>query len=170
VADLAARQILVGGAVHDSQLSVYPPGSSGFKKHVDTKSILAQGGRKISILLYLNARTWCTGGSLRLFPAVGSSVDVPPVGGRLVVFWSDMPHLVMPIDKGGGPRVAMTLWVEGSPLANHPALMAHPRAAAQAALPPVSAWWWGRVAAAVWRSHPAEKPLGRVRRGWLPRR
>eukprot|EP00747_Dinoflagellata_sp_TGD_P017191 gnl/TRDRNA2_/TRDRNA2_125660_c0_seq2.p1 gnl/TRDRNA2_/TRDRNA2_125660_c0~~gnl/TRDRNA2_/TRDRNA2_125660_c0_seq2.p1 ORF type:complete len:319 (-),score=49.71 gnl/TRDRNA2_/TRDRNA2_125660_c0_seq2:3-959(-) len=74
--------------------------------------------REYTCILYLNAEDWDAshdGGCLRVFPAassteLGSSLDLAPIGGRLVVFCSrTMRHAVLPSRR---QRIAMTMWLE----------------------------------------------------------
>ena len=36
--------------------------------------------------------------------------DVEPAADRLVLFWSNQSHEVLPVAGGGGPRCAFTQW------------------------------------------------------------
>jgi Rps23 Pro-64 3,4-dihydroxylase Tpa1-like proline 4-hydroxylase len=79
-------------------------------------------GRRLTLLVYLNPG-WTTeqGGALRLTPPAAflpppasgeevspEAIDVYPVGGRMVLFYSaEIPHEVMPTF---GDRHAITIW------------------------------------------------------------
>eukprot|EP00873_Tetraselmis_striata_P043355 jgi/Tetstr1/463619/TSEL_008481.t1 len=111
----------------DAMLSLYPPPSGRFQKHIDNT---ARDGRCLTVLLYLNPG-WeaASGGALRLWPlqtghVQGSlittaaqtlsrgegaePVDLLPVAGRLAMFYSDrVLHEVLPTHK---LRHAVTQW------------------------------------------------------------
>ena len=92
----------------DAMLSIYPPPSGRFQKHIDNT---ARDGRCLTVLLYLNTG-WTPemGGALKLWPlktgqVEGSlittaaqtlsrgggvePVELPPIAGRLAMFYSD---------------------------------------------------------------------------------
>eukprot|EP00746_Dinoflagellata_sp_MGD_P035125 gnl/MRDRNA2_/MRDRNA2_18395_c0_seq1.p1 gnl/MRDRNA2_/MRDRNA2_18395_c0~~gnl/MRDRNA2_/MRDRNA2_18395_c0_seq1.p1 ORF type:complete len:515 (+),score=55.14 gnl/MRDRNA2_/MRDRNA2_18395_c0_seq1:129-1673(+) len=82
--------------------------------------------RKLTTILYLQSN-WSAqqGGCLRMFEPtdppdadlekvdLGKYVDIPPLGGRLLIFWSDkMPHCVLPTYalSAESHRWAFTIW------------------------------------------------------------
>jgi SM-20-related protein len=100
------------------QLGFYPCGTGAkYTPHLDRNPGEVGNRREITFLLYLNAdwdvNKW--GGQLRLHPDPTegrvSTVDVEPLGGRIVVFKSgEQVHEVMPCE--GRDRLALTLWCE----------------------------------------------------------
>ena len=101
----------------DAMLACYEPGDR-FQQHVDNT---AGDGRRLTCLVYMNmneegkkgekGEKGEKGGYLRLHGVgkQGESVDLEPVGGRLVLFWSDrVSHEVREQKKG--ERWALTVW------------------------------------------------------------
>ena len=89
---------------------VYYPNGGFYVRHVDATPGTPTVLRKFSILLYLNTQNWTAdmGGQLRLFPNNDTSVDVLPVGGRLVIFESDrIPHQVVETNQ---TRLVLVGW------------------------------------------------------------
>jgi hypothetical protein len=99
-------------------LAVYPPGGH-YQLHVDNPSTI-RNGRILTAILYLNPE-WTAehGGELELYPPGSTNktledsapvARVEPVGGRLLVFWSDArnPHRVLP--AAVQHRCAITCW------------------------------------------------------------
>ena len=102
------------------QLGAYTAWSGArYTRHLDSNPWEQANRREITILLYVN-QGWdaeANGGCLRLHPCEegggggGGSVDVEPIGGRLVIFPSaHVPHEVLPCSAG--ERLALTLWLE----------------------------------------------------------
>jgi Rps23 Pro-64 3,4-dihydroxylase Tpa1-like proline 4-hydroxylase len=125
---------------HDAQISLFPSGG-GFAKHFDTKSLHGPG-RKVTIILYLNAPEWSGGGQLRIFPAetMGGSaapVTIEPTAGTVVVMRADVPHEVLPSTAPG--RMALTVWVDGALMDKHPSFVPLPVS------PPVRRAFWQRI-------------------------
>lgn len=111
----------------ESHLALYPIGSD-YKRHLDqfeTRDNKLQPQRQISCILYLN-QDWIEndGGHLRLYFNPKSDVtdsnilknlqleelqlDISPVGGRLVIFFSDtFYHAVLPASRD---RMSLTGW------------------------------------------------------------
>eukprot|EP00941_MAST-03F_sp_MAST-3F-sp1_P003736 g3736.t1 len=107
----------------DAMVTCYPSGGARYTRHcdnhcnVDGKSVGIGdncNGRRVTSLLYLNY-DWRfnqgLGGELRIFAPDGKRVrvELPPLGGRLVLFWADfrVPHEVLPANF---KRYAVTLW------------------------------------------------------------
>jgi Rps23 Pro-64 3,4-dihydroxylase Tpa1-like proline 4-hydroxylase len=74
--------------------------------------------RKLTFILYLNDEKYVDGGELRLVLSEHEIRDIPPVGGRVVVFWSDeIPHEVLPSaphvsnENADYDRYALTVWI-----------------------------------------------------------
>ena len=92
--------------------TVYPMGTV-YKRHLD--QFRQNDHRRLSVLCYLNSN-WqeADGGQLRLyFPPTSNSAetsrDILPIGGRLVVFRSDLlEHEVLPATR---PRYSLTGWL-----------------------------------------------------------
>ena len=79
-------------------LAVYPGEGKGYKRHKDATE---NGGRKLTAIVYLNS-DWDKrfGGCLRIWGknASGPAPDtIEPVGGRLVIFFSNLWHEVLPL-------------------------------------------------------------------------
>lgn len=100
----------------ESHLALYPTGT-GYKKHIDRfkGNSKNQPVRQISCILYLN-EDWLdeNGGHLRLYMNKKnhsnneSNIDIAPIGGRLVVFLSDIfYHEVLPANRD---RASLTGW------------------------------------------------------------
>ena len=95
------------------QLTCYPGGGARYVRHVDNNSISegrARGpGRCITCIYYAN-NEWkaADGGELRLH-LESQTVDIAPLGDRLVLFWSDerVPHEVLP---SYAARYAVSMW------------------------------------------------------------
>ena len=69
--------------------------------------------RKLTCLVYLNP-SWAEGdgGELELVPWLAPPVQIPPLGGRLVLFRSDLVlHRVLP---SRARRFCFTIWVDGA--------------------------------------------------------
>jgi len=141
----------------NAKLAVTEHGGHGYPLHVDNPQGIASGDtRKLTCILYLNPdhEEGTDGGEIRLYlppeetQAEASdtecpwrTVDLSPIGGRLLVFWSDeIPHEVLPTsssfssftaENGGGSdsdndssssfrdkdRYALTIWIPTSDVA-----------------------------------------------------
>eukprot|EP00747_Dinoflagellata_sp_TGD_P038195 gnl/TRDRNA2_/TRDRNA2_139524_c0_seq2.p1 gnl/TRDRNA2_/TRDRNA2_139524_c0~~gnl/TRDRNA2_/TRDRNA2_139524_c0_seq2.p1 ORF type:complete len:366 (-),score=68.63 gnl/TRDRNA2_/TRDRNA2_139524_c0_seq2:232-1293(-) len=102
-----------------NKLAVCMGEESSYDKHIDN-----MGGddmRKLTALLYLQEH-WQPdmGGCFRMFPptadeSIDKCEDIPPIGGRLLVFWSDTRvHSVCPSFAPDGAeqhRWALTVWL-----------------------------------------------------------
>ena len=108
-------------AAATNKLAVCLGDSSTYDKHIDN-----MGGndlRKLTVLLYLQERGgWepAMGGEFRMYSSEASEgvdvfEDIPPVGGRLLAFWSDVRvHSVCPSFAPAGAeqhRWALTVWL-----------------------------------------------------------
>jgi hypothetical protein len=106
----------------EAMVTCYPGNGTRYIRHVDNPN---GNGRKLTVLYYLN-HGWQEGdgGELRIHDLSTSRqaddsydkasdgpafVDIPPIGGTMVVFYSDsrVPHEVLPACK---PRFAITHW------------------------------------------------------------
>ncbi len=120
----------------NAKLAVTEHGGAKYPLHVDNPQGLASGDtRKLTCILYLNPNHQedVDGGEIRLFlPAENGtdswkSLDLSPIGGRFLVFWSDeIPHEVLPtsLDESITPnqnhekdRYALTIWIPTSDVA-----------------------------------------------------
>ncbi len=119
------QHLYLGLFALESHLALYAKGT-GYKKHIDRFKVnskshaINQPLRQISCILYLN-QDWLveSGGQLRLYlnKANGTqltssidvqSLDISPLGGRLVVFLSDtFYHEVLPATQD---RMSLTGW------------------------------------------------------------
>lgn len=101
----ALNQALYLGLLElESHFAWYPPGAA-YARHVDR---FARDSRRVlSTVLYLNA-DWRPGdgGELRV-QLEGGALDVPPRGGTLAIFASDLPHEVLP---ARGERFSLAGW------------------------------------------------------------
>lgn len=98
----------MGLAGFSIQLAVFEPGGH-YQAHRD--ALRGDRARRITAILYLN-QGWQArdGGCLRVHTA-GTTRDIEPRGGRLVVFLSDrLLHEVLP---GSAQRQAATAWFHG---------------------------------------------------------
>lgn len=100
------RGLYLGLEDYESHFALYPPGAF-YQKHLDR--FRDDDRRAVSAVLYLNP-DWQAeqGGALRLYLADGSTRDVLPEAGSLLVFLSaDMPHEVLPASR---ERLSLTGW------------------------------------------------------------
>jgi SM-20-related protein len=100
------QSLYLGLEDYESHFALYPPGAF-YQKHVDR--FRDDDRRAVSAVLYLN-QDWQAeqGGALRLYLADGSSRDVLPQAGSLLLFLSaDMPHEVLPATR---ERLSLTGW------------------------------------------------------------
>jgi Rps23 Pro-64 3,4-dihydroxylase Tpa1-like proline 4-hydroxylase len=128
----------------NAKLAVTEHGGAKYPLHVDNPQGLAAGDtRKLTCILYLNPHHEedTDGGEIRLFlPSPETSVaeaktssssssppwrtlDLSPIGGRLLVFWSDeIPHEVLPTTSSSPnndkDRYALTIWIPTSDAAS----------------------------------------------------
>jgi SM-20-related protein len=106
------RGLMAGLEDFQGHFALYPRGI-GYARHFDR--LVGSDVRAISAALYLNDR-WeeDDGGQLRLYVGGGTSVDVLPLGGRLVAFQSDrFEHEVLPARR---ERMSFTGWFRRRPL------------------------------------------------------
>jgi len=90
---------------YESHFSLYPPGAF-YHRHLDR--FRDDDRRTVSAVLYLN-QDWRPeyGGALRLYTP-GQSLEITPLGGRLVVFLSaEIAHEVLPTTH---ERLSLTGW------------------------------------------------------------
>ena len=106
------------------QLARYLPDGSVYVRHLDKcTSTLEQMGllgwlrasdyrhRAVTVILYLNAPDWKSGGNLRCYGENDSSSDINPTGGTMILFDSSkVEHQVLPSSM---ERYALTLWING---------------------------------------------------------
>ena len=86
-------------------LAAYPP-NGFYRRHLDSYNG-EDIPRKVTVLLYLLYQPQ-QGGHLRCHLPAGP-LDIAPLPGRVVVFWSqEVEHEVLP---SHGERAALTLWV-----------------------------------------------------------
>lgn len=100
------RGLFLGLEDFECHFALYPAGAF-YKRHLDR--FRDDDRRMVSAVLYLNLG-WREGhgGELRLYFKDGSTLDVPPCGGCLVVFLSgELPHEVLP---AGCERLSLTGW------------------------------------------------------------
>ena len=100
------RSLYLGLEDYESHFALYPPGAF-YQKHLDR--FRDDDRRAVSAVFYLNP-DWQAeqGGALRLYLADGSTHDVLPQAGTLVVFLSaDLPHEVLPATR---ERLSLTGW------------------------------------------------------------
>lgn len=100
------RGLYLGLEDYESHFALYPPGAF-YQKHVDR--FRDDDRRTVSAVLYLN-QGWRPeqGGVLRLYLADGTTRDVLPQAGSLLVFLSaDLPHEVLPASR---ERLSLTGW------------------------------------------------------------
>jgi SM-20-related protein len=92
------RACWLGLEVFESHYAWYPPGAI-YQRHRDRHS--DSDARVLSAVLYVN-EPWPddAGGALRLFVREGESLDIAPLGGRLVLFLAaDFEHEVLVADR-----------------------------------------------------------------------
>ena len=110
-------ELVAAGPPHRSQpmLALYPGDGACYPRHTDNPD---DNGRICTCILYLNG-SWKEGdgGELRIAPNMRAddppealiALDIPPVMGRFVMFFSDerVPHEVLPAHAS---RAACTIW------------------------------------------------------------
>lgn len=100
------RELFLGLEDFEAHFALYPPGAF-YRKHLDR--FRDDDRRAVSAVLYLNP-DWLPGegGELRLYLGDGSTHDVLPEAGTLVVFLSgELPHEVLPASR---ERLSLTGW------------------------------------------------------------
>ena len=107
--DLGNGRLLVR---HEMQCTCYPGNGARYVRHVD--DALQHRGRRLTCIVYANPE-WeaAHGGQIRLYvkrDGKEKPVDVAPLDGRLLLFWSDSrcPHEVLPAHK---ERYAVSVWI-----------------------------------------------------------
>mmetsp|Transcript_51124 Transcript_51124/g.91016 ORF Transcript_51124/g.91016 Transcript_51124/m.91016 type:complete len:586 (+) Transcript_51124:51-1808(+) len=109
-----------------AMLATYPGGGAAYTPHTDNYFLKEKGGRangrELTAIIYANPPDWDLekdGGGLRLYLGsqglptcpklqTANTEIVSPVGGRLVIFFSELWHEVMPCER---VRRALTLWI-----------------------------------------------------------
>lgn len=103
------RRFYLGLRELEAHLAAYPMGAY-YKKHLDR--FRDDDRRALTVICYLNEH-WAPedGGLLRFWPdpsGEGECLDIPPLGGTLVTFLSDLYwHEVLPAQR---QRLALTGW------------------------------------------------------------
>ncbi|MDM8348739.1 2OG-Fe(II) oxygenase [Pseudomonas sp. sp1636] len=100
------RELYLGLEDCECHFALYPPGAF-YQKHVDR--FRDDDRRAVSAVFYLNP-DWQPeqGGALRLYLADGTTREVLPEAGSLLVFRSaDLPHEVLPASR---ERLSLTGW------------------------------------------------------------
>ena len=121
------KELQLSNQSFNAKLAVTLPGGSTYPLHIDNiQGLQANDIRKLTVILYLNPMYETKdGGELRLYLANETVVTLSPIGGRLVMFWSDeIPHEVLPTapdaDKYNESldRYALTIWLPTDNLRN----------------------------------------------------
>lgn len=101
------RRFFLGLKDYEFHFAFYPPGTF-YKKHRD--SFKSDDARKITVLLYLNSN-WKPedGGELMLYRDELPPLKIEPLGGRLLVFESEMEHEVL---MSKADRYSITGWLK----------------------------------------------------------
>ena len=105
----AAGRVVVH-APKNAMAAVYPGGGAAYARHRDNSGD-PDNGRAVTAILYANGSDWDVdrdGGALVVAEAGGGDRAVAPVGGRVVLFRSDLEHEVRPAFAA---RAALTLWL-----------------------------------------------------------
>lgn len=101
------RELMLGLVECESHYAVYPPGA-GYTRHLDR--LRESDARVVSAVFYLN-QAWrvADGGALRLYLADGSSRDIFPHAGTLLLFLSaQFEHEVLPATR---ERMSIACWL-----------------------------------------------------------
>lgn len=111
-------------ASFNAKLAVTSPGGSVYPLHIDNpQGLSVDDTRKLTCILYLNPDYKDQdGGQLRILLSDGEeglqTIDIPPSGGMLLLFWSDeIPHEVLPTAPDAHAedehldRYALTIWI-----------------------------------------------------------
>ena len=107
------RELMLGLVECESHYAVYPPGA-GYTRHLDR--LRDSDARVVSAVFYLN-EAWrvADGGALRLYLANGSSHDIFPHAGTLLLFLSaQFEHEVLPATR---ERLSIACWMRQRTLA-----------------------------------------------------
>jgi len=107
------RELMLGLIECESHYAVYPPGA-GYTRHLDR--LRDSDARVVSAVFYLN-QAWrvADGGALRLYLADGSSRDIFPHAGTLLLFLSaQFEHEVLPATR---ERMSIACWMRQRTLA-----------------------------------------------------
>lgn len=103
---LINRSLYLGLEDFEGHFALYPPGAF-YQKHLDR--FRDDDRRTVTAVFYLN-RDWPVeqGGALRMYLADERTLDLPPLGGRLLVFLSgEFPHEVL---SASHERLSLTGW------------------------------------------------------------
>ena len=103
---LINRSLYLGLEDFEGHFALYPPGAF-YQKHLDR--FRDDDRRTLSAVFYLNPG-WreAQGGALRMYLPDEQTLDLAPIGGRLVVFLSgEFPHEVLPASH---ERLSLTGW------------------------------------------------------------
>lgn len=108
-------ELALSVASFNAKLAVTLPGGSVYPLHIDNpQGLLVDDTRKLTCILYLNPEHQ-DGGELRILLGGEEglqTIDIPPSGGRLLLFWSDeIPHEVLPTAPDAHDRYALTIWI-----------------------------------------------------------
>jgi SM-20-related protein len=101
------RQLMLGLVDCESHYAVYRPGA-GYARHLDR--LRGSDARVVSAVFYLN-EAWreAEGGALRLYLADGTSRDIYPHAGTLLLFLSaQFEHEVLPATRD---RMSVACWM-----------------------------------------------------------
>ncbi|HEV2682687.1 MAG TPA: 2OG-Fe(II) oxygenase [Rhodanobacter sp.] len=101
------RELMLGLVECESHYAVYPPGA-GYTRHLDR--LRDSDARVVSAVFYLN-EAWqaADGGALRLYLDDGSSRDIFPHAGTLLLFLSaQFEHEVLPATR---ERMSIACWM-----------------------------------------------------------
>jgi Rps23 Pro-64 3,4-dihydroxylase Tpa1-like proline 4-hydroxylase len=95
------------------QLGCYPGDGTGYARHVDAfRGASLTGHRRVTVVVWLNDGWHPEHGGCLQVATNADVVDVEPVLGRAIVFWSErVPHEVLPCFA---PRFALTMWLSPS--------------------------------------------------------
>eukprot|EP01080_Neovahlkampfia_damariscottae_P009622 gene9622-1826_t len=103
------------------QSAIYPSNGTRYQKHADATPLQASD-RKLTLLMYFNKPDEIKGGNLKLYPNERSfdtekcyqneneSVEIEPKFNRLLVFFSECFHEVLP---SYFERFSLTYWISG---------------------------------------------------------
>jgi len=100
------RNLWLGLMEYECHYARYPEGAF-YQRHLDR--LRDRPERTVTLITYLNEGwTEADGGALRIFPQGSEPVEIPPLGGRAVIFLSEeLEHEVLPARR---PRLALTGW------------------------------------------------------------
>ncbi len=102
------RHFYLGLDRYEMQLALYPPGSQGYRRHLDAFRGKNERNRRLTAIYYLNPR-WLPGhgGELAVY-LNQTELCLEPVADRLVVFFAEqLEHAVLPTQAS---RLALTAW------------------------------------------------------------